>query len=170
MRMWRTAIAVVCVGSTVGFGTRAGADDGWRRVRIEGGIESDNPTATPFSCDAAGHCVVGLSSVNTYTGGLAGSSASRSSVAFDQASGLASITGFELITGHVAGCGDGSFTALGAITRLLQSPGTGSVEVVAGSGSGDLVGLSGRGSFSVTPTGPTSATSTFSLVLRCRHR
>jgi Protein of unknown function (DUF3224) len=108
--------------------------------------------------------------VNTYAGGLAGSSASRSSVALDQASGLVSITGFELFTGHVAGCGDGSFTGLGEITRLLQSPGTGTFEVVAGSGSGDLVGLSGRGTFSVTPTGPTSATSTFTMQLRCRHR
>jgi hypothetical protein len=33
-----------------------------------------------------------------------------------------------------------------------------------------LVGLSGRGTFSVTPTGPTSATSTFTMQLRCRHR
>ena len=113
---------------------------------------------------------MGLSSVNIYTGGLAGSAASRSSVAYDQTTGLVSITGFELFTGHVAGCGDGSFTSLAAITRPLQSPGTGTSEVVVGSGSGDLTGLRGRGTFSVTPTGPTSATSTFSLELRCRRR
>jgi hypothetical protein len=47
MRIVRAVMAVACLATTVGFATRAGADDGWRRVRIEGVIESDNPTATP---------------------------------------------------------------------------------------------------------------------------
>ena len=170
MARWATVAVAATVGLLgVGMGGRASADDGWHRVRIEGTIESDNPTVGPLACDLANHCVVNLSSVNVWGGGLAGSTASRSAVALDQSTGLASIEGFELFTGQVAGCGDGSFTMTGAITRLLQSPGVGTLVIVAGSGSGALAGITGRGTFSVTPTGPTSAASTFTIAARCRR-
>ena len=170
MTRWATVGVAAAIGLLgVGVAGRASADGGWHRVRIDGAIESDNPTVGPFACDAANHCVVNLSAVNAWSGGLAGSSASRSALVLDQSTGLASIEDFELFTGHVAGCGDGSFTLAGAITRLLQSPGAGTLAIVADSGSGALAGISGKGTFSVTPTGPTSASSTFTLTVRCRR-
>ena len=156
---------VITVG--VGSGGQAAAQNGQQRNRIGGQIESDAQTVLSTVCDPAGHCVISTSAVNQWTGGLDGTTESRSVIALDQATGQASIQSFELFTGTVEGCGEGSFTMAGNITRLLSAPGTGKLVVVEGSGSGQLQGISGRGTFSVTPTGPASATSTFTLDLRC---
>jgi hypothetical protein len=154
--------------ASVGLAPRAGADDGGRPSRVSGAIEFADPVVSPLSCDAALHCVVGLSATNQWSGGLQGTSSSREIIAVDQTTGWATFESFELFTGHVQGCGDGSFTMRGSISRSFPSPGTGTLEVLPGTGSGDLAGVRGRGTFSVTPTGPTSATSTFVLDLRCR--
>ena len=167
--MTRWAATAMAVVITVGVGSagQAAADNGRQRNRIDGQIESDSQTVLSSVCDPAGHCVISTSAVNQWIGGLDGATESRSVIALDQATGQASIQTFELFTGTVEGCGQGSFTMSAHITRLLSATGTGRLTVVEGSGSGQLQGISGRGTFAVTPTGPASATSTFSLDLRC---
>ena len=153
---------------TVGVGSAGhAAAGGGHHQRTVGQIESDSQTVLSTACDPAGHCVISTSATNQWTGGLDGTTESRSAIALDEATGKASIQSFELFTGTVDGCGDGSFTLAANITRLLSAPGQGTLLVVPGSGSGRLEGISGVGTFAVTPTGPSSATSTFTLELRC---
>jgi len=166
-RRTATAMAMAMV-AVVGIGSSGHASADGRHNRIGGQIVSDAQTVVSTVCDPAGHCVISTSAVNQWTGGLEGATESRSVIALDQATGNASIQTFELFTGTVEGCGEGSFTMAGNITRALSAPGTGTLLVVAGSGSGQLQGISGRGTFAVTPTGPSSATSTFKLDLRCQ--
>jgi len=152
----------------VGPAGHASAGGGRQRHQIDGQIQSDAQTVLSSACDPTGHCVISTSAVNQWTGGLDGATESRSVIALDQANGDASIQTFELFTGAVRGCGEGSFTMAANITRNLSAMGTGTLSVVPGSGSGTLQGITGHGSFTVTPTGPASATSTYTLIVRCQ--
>ncbi len=170
MRTWvmksTTSLAVAGL-LTASSGGLVTADAGGHTVRIEGSLVSGQPTLTDYVCDAGGHCVGNVSLQVEWQGGLSGTSQSRSALAYEPGTSMASFTAFDLFTGDVAGCGHGSMTIVGAITRPLLSPGTGTLSVLEGTGSGDLAGISGQGTYSVTPTSPTTATAEFSLKLRC---
>jgi len=126
-------------------------------------------TTTPGApaCDPTGRCVVPWQSTSAVTGGLQGEALSFGSlVTDDPAAGTYTSTHYALFTGAVEGCGSG--TVVFYFPPVAGSPGAfrGRIEVHAGSGTGDLAGLRGSGTYQVTPSATGSLTE-LTLKLRC---
>ena len=164
---------VVAVASTgllagaVKAGTATADTSNSAPIHVKGELTAPPATAVGLDCNVAGACIANVASTNTWTGGLTGTSESRDSVAGD-VKGNVTFVSFDLFTGHVQGCGDGSIIIQGHITRPFTQPGQGTLEVVKNTGSGGLAKLTGQGTFYVVPDpGGSSATSTYSMTLSC---
>lgn len=163
------AVLAILASTGIASAESPGQDTpGTIRARVEGAIVSGPPSVSAPTCDGA-TCVFGMESENSWAGGMAGVSHARAAVTLLQQSGVGDFVAFDLFVGTVEGCGAGSFVLRGHVSRPLADSGSGTLEVVEGSGSGDLTGMTGDGTLTVTPTGPTTATSEYSLSLKCRR-
>jgi hypothetical protein len=104
-------------------------------------------------------CIESLTGTNTLTGDFVGTDLIEVSVLV-YADGSSNFTDYESWTGTVTGHGTGSFILL-ETDGILHADGsaTTKVRIVNGTGTGDLAGITGRGSFS-TATGAEVTTMT----------
>lgn len=122
------------------------------------------------ACTAnADQCIVFRAATTTLTGGLEGTAAGRvgawAAIEGGQP-GESVLAGVQLFTGTVEGCGTGSFawTVVGQLTAT--PPFESELRIIDGSGTGELTGLSGRGSASLDGMEPVNGTISFRI--RCR--
>ncbi len=141
-----------------------------RRVKVEWSAESTAPSIGAIQCDAAGRCIATYTLESTYVGDLEAVSSTTGTLMVDQQSGVSEGSSYNLITGTIAGCGTGSFIVrLPSFESHPPDPVVADGDIVAGSGTGDLVGLSGRYSATFTTLADGSGVSTGNLKVRCSH-
>ena len=107
----------------------------------------DPSTGLPYAGDPA--CVASIGGTYTLTGDLVGTEFETDSMVF-WPDGAISFTGYGMYTGTLKGHGTGSFVALDYDGYTAPPPNgveTGTLRIVDGTGTGDLVGISGSGSF-----------------------
>jgi hypothetical protein len=102
----------------------------------------DPSTGLPYVGDAA--CIGIETTTGTFSGDIEGTYLAEIDFAV-LADGEAPFTSFETITGTVAGHGSGSFTVLEVDTISPSGELTGRWRVIERSGTGDLVGITGKG-------------------------
>lgn len=155
-------------------GTLAGLAGAGELSRSRGGTVTAQAVQTgevsaPFCTSDRLQCVSFRAASTTLTGELQGTGTGRVGVwsAIENGQvGASDLEGVQLFTGTVAGCGSGSFAwALSGQTSGAP-PFETQLRIIAGSGSGELSGISGRGSSSLSGTGPLTGTITFRV--HCR--
>ena len=116
----------------------------------------DYPNGDPGTCDPATYlpkdsdpaCVAYVAAAETLAGDLVGTELEEDSLVGWPDGGY-SITGYEMYTATLKGRGTGSFVALAYDGYLAPPPNgfaTAKLRIVDGTGTGDLVGISGSGS------------------------
>lgn len=163
------AAAVALLGGALAG--MAGAEDshhGREGGQVVAQVSQSGVTSEPSCTTSRDQCIAFRASSTTLEGGLRGTAIGRVGawVAVENGQPGASVLGgVQLFTGTVEGCGTGSFawTVLGQQT---DSPTFESqLRIIDGSGSGELSGISGKGSASLSGDGP--VTGTISFRLRC---
>lgn len=165
MRRSRTFIAVVgllVVGSTAL--PTAGASQGM--IDVVGLVVGPDPLHGAPACDAVGRCVLTVESTAEVTGGLLGSTSSAGALMFNAATNTYLTTQYTLFTGTIEGCGSGTVMMRSPEVSGSQRPFAGNIEVMLGTGTNDLRGINGGGTYRVTKDGNTYR-STWTLRLRC---
>jgi hypothetical protein len=116
-------------------------------------------------CAPASSCVVPFSLLGSATGDFEGRSAQTGGGA-RLADGSLYANSTLVFTGSIRGCGDG--------TVVMRSTGfnrggeiSGTIEIVEGSGTGDLAGLTGDGPVTSGEAGPDGSSGTVAMRIRC---
>lgn len=160
------AAAALIGGALAGM---AGADDGGHRRnggQVVAQVSQSGVSSEPTCTTSRDQCIAFRASSTTLNGGLQGTANGRVGAWVAVESGASVLAGVQLFTGSVEGCGTGSF-AWTVVGELTDSPTFESqLRIIDGSGSGELTGISGRGSASLTGDGPVSGTISFRV--RCR--
>lgn len=117
-----------------------------RAVKAEFTAESTPTSIGAIECSVAGHCIATYTIASTaYHGDVEATSITTGTLGIDQATGAFEGSSYQLITGSVAGCGSGSFIVrLPSFIGRPPEPVTGRGEIVPGSGTGRLTGITGR--------------------------
>jgi hypothetical protein len=113
----------------------------------------------PFDDEAAAAKVTSAKVSKTYAGDIEGTSFTEWLMAYDE-DGTAVFVGLERISGCVGGK-SGSFV-LRHTGQFEGGAATADLQVVKGSGSGELAGISGNGDFVADPSGRVNLDLTFS--------
>lgn len=169
----RRIIASLLLGlPLLGLGARADADAGRRGFRTfpysataTGGVTTEATTI----CDNAGHCVtLNTETGTTFGGDLIGTGVTGSAVAISE-SGVLVINNTATVSGGVRQCGSGTFLySVRGILDLTQSTLlVYTLDIVPGTGTGDLVGITGRAIGRVDLAVP-GASPTVTGTVRCR--
>lgn len=166
----RRAMAFAAICSTAFIGsTVAGADAAaTRTLRITATASAGQATTATPACDPVGRCVVGWSNTADVVGGMTGEDRSFGSIVIDQATFQYSSTHLSLFTGTITGCGTGTVALHFPLVDGGPAPFSGALEIRPGSGTGGLVGMTGEGTYRVTP-GATGSTTDLSLRVKCRR-
>lgn len=160
------SVTVPLSGAVASDGTRGAAHS----VRVAGTGASDPNVPIGVSCDATGRCLVSTLVPGSITGGVAGPTVTRGAAYGDTTTGDYFGGSVIMITGTVAGCGEGSMTmSLGDFSGNLALPAAATGVVVPGSGTGALAGVTGRGEFHFSPGVGGAGTYSYSMKLRCRR-
>ncbi len=137
-------------------------------VNVEWSAVSTPAAIGVIQCDAGGRCIATYTTESTYTGGVEATSITTGTLMLDSATGAASGSSYNLITGTIEGCGTGSFIVrLPSFDSHPPEPIVARGEVVAGSGTGELVGLSGRYQATFTTLADGSGTAVGEMKVRC---
>ena len=166
-------LALAALSATVplsGSAASAGPRGGTRAVRVEGTGVSDPNVPIGVSCDATGRCLASTLVPGSVAGDVAGLTITRGAAYADTTTGDYFGGSVIMITGAVAGCGEGSMTlSLGDFSGNLALPAVATGVVVPGSGTAALAGVTGRADFHFSPGASGAGTYTYSMKLRCRR-
>jgi hypothetical protein len=166
--MRRLVLSGITVGALlVGvLGVPAGASNGFRVVKVDS-ISTSSPATllgTP-TCDPVGHCLVSYTVTAQLTGGQQGTLVNDGTLWLENGFSTFDAEIIGLFSGHVDGCGTGTMAVSFPFTVASSQPFSGRDEVVPGSGTGDLTGISGSGTYTFDPsTGASEGTAQ----LKCR--
>ena len=158
-------VGVVLLGSTAVSADASGAR---RPVRVE--AETTNPVPVPkfLACDATNqHCLISYDTTSQVVGDMRGTVVSSGSLNADLSQGTYQTTLLGMFTGEIDGCGSGTLALSWPLVAGGSAAFSGDLDVVEGSGTAGLAGVSGSGSFAVTP-GDAANTTVYRLRLRCR--
>lgn len=170
-KRWTGLAATVAVAAIIGTAGAVGANEAGgprRTVRLTAQQQNTALVTTEPTCIPAGQCLAYSQSQVTYTGELSGSASNRFALWAQLEEGRpvrTSLNGILLFTGTVAGCGTGTFAFRSAGDFTSTPPYINRLEVIDGTGTGDLEGITGRGETSLDGT-PPSGTVTWRF--RCR--
>jgi len=165
MRLRNLVIVLAIILPTVGLGGNALAEGNgqYKKVPVSFTGGPDNPGAVPgglltTNCTSGGACVSGFNfgTGGTVAGDLVGDYVEVFAVGSPVGGGRSILTGTGGFTGSVGRCGTGSFVF--SESGVVKADGSyeGTQTIFAGSGTGDLVGISGsweQSSSSATLTG-----------------
>src|SRR5690349_14965494 len=123
-------------------------------MRATGTFEVANFTPAPVPTgDVKTAVPVGVATMTkTFAGEISGRSSTLFTAAFDQATGVGTYVAMESFEGSIAGLA-GTVNFAHSATTLGDSREAEFFVIVPGSGTGDLVGLSGTGGLAVDPDG-----------------
>jgi hypothetical protein len=119
------------------------------------------------ACDASGKCVTTVTVGSAVTGDLQGTASSVAALMFDSVTHAYLIMQYSLFTGTVEGCGDGSLIMRLPEVRLEQTIVKGRVDVLPDTGTNELTGLFGGGTYTAVQDAAGLYTTTMSLTLHC---
>ena len=152
MRLRNVAVAVAVILPTVGLGGNALADGNgqFKKVPVSFGPGPDLPGAVPggdlaTDCTTGGVCVYAFhfGTGGTVTGDLMGDYVEVFAVGAPVGGGRAILTGTGGFTGSVKRCGTGSFVWTESSVVGADGSSKGTQTIFPGSGTGDLVGITG---------------------------
>ena len=137
-----------------------------RGHRENGGIDGGDDDVGPHC--SGGDCTQPYWVAAQQTGGLDGTLVNNGTLLLDGSPGFeVSIIG--VFTGTVQGCGTGSFALSFPLTKgSATTPFSGAEVIVPGSGTGELAGISGAGTYTFDPLGGSNGTSTGSMTVLCK--
>ncbi len=163
------ALALVTLAAGVGgVGVaRAEGSSKTRNVRVEATAVSPAGTNGQPACDPGGRCLVATGITATYSGGITGTSTANGVIHVDPTTFAYQGTSMELLTVSVGGCGTGSFVVHYPLFTGAPAPTRIRGVIVAGTGTGELAGISGTIDGTYTP-GPAGSSSSITLRAKCR--
>lgn len=170
----RSSIAVLTstlLAASVGlWASNADAIGRARWVHVEFEAATPAPVFDETSCDPSGRCLISYSiGTGTLTGDAQGEIVSYGTMYFDPVALRYTGSSYQLFTGHVDGCGDGTFVmALPSFKGGVLTPTTASGEVVVGSGTGELAGVKGKVTDVFTTLADGSGATTGDVMLWCK--
>ncbi len=149
------------------FAARAGAGSSWHVVTVKTAGSTGVTTLWDPHC-SGGDCTQPYWVAAQQTGGLDGTLVNNGTLLLDGSPGFeVSIIG--VFTGTVQGCGTGSFALSFPLTKgSATTPFSGAEVIVPGSGTGELTGITGAGTYTFDPLGGSNGTSTGSMTVLCK--
>jgi hypothetical protein len=169
--MRRILLGVCALVGLIGgpFASNVAAGGGhWHVVRVQTSASSPPATILPGSptCTPSG-CLESYTVTAQQTGGLDGTVTNNGTLWLESDAAVSfNVTILGLFTGTVQGCGQGTMLMYYPLTSgAFTAAFSGRVEIVSGSGTGGLAGISGAGSYEFNPAdGSSQAT----LTARCK--
>lgn len=119
------------------------------------------------ACDVSGKCVTTVTVSSTVTGDLQGAASTVAALMFDSVTQKYLIMQYTLFTGTVDGCGDGSLIMRLPEVSLEQTIAKGRIDVLPDTGTNELTGVFGGGTYTATQDAGGLYTTTMSLTLHC---
>lgn len=121
-------------------------------------------------CDPAGKCVATVTLSSAVTGDMQGTASTVAALMFDSVTQRYLIMQYSLFTGTVDGCGDGSLIMRLPEVRLDPTIAKGRVDVLPDTGTNELTGLFGGGTYTATQDAAGLYVTTMSLTLHCPRK
>lgn len=122
------------------------------------------------ACDTSGKCVTTVTLSSNVTGDLQGASSTVAALMFDSVTQKYLVMQYALFTGAVDGCGDGSLIMRLPEVSLGQQVVKGRVDVLPDTGTNELSGVFGGGTYTAVQDAAGLYTTTMSLTLHCSGR
>jgi hypothetical protein len=145
MKLKPTIVSIAAIAALSVSGTAAAGGSGHVRFKtVRAHIQPTDLVSTAITpvCDAGGTCVYTSTTTATQTGDLVGSTVEADAGGFVDTAFHQTVLG--TFTGDFEGCGSGTFLYSGQRTIDAGGDIAATYVVVAGSGTGDLAGISGR--------------------------
>ena len=140
-----------------------------RELEVTAKLVGPDPVHGTPACDPAGRCVLTVAGAAEVTGDLVGGTANAGALMFNSATNTYLTMQYTLFTGTIAGCGTGTMLLRSPEVRGSQRPFSGKIEVILGTGTADLRGVMGSGTYTVAKDGAVYV-SVWSLRLHCPQR
>jgi Protein of unknown function (DUF3224) len=160
------SVALALIAVPFANPVRSAASDHMRTLKLTTSSVSGAPTIGAPTCDPSGHCQLGYAITSTFSGDLTGTSKTDGVTFVDPATLILKGTSMNLFSGSVKGCGTGTFVMHYPLFDGVPGPYSVSGVILEGSGTGDLVGITGTLDSDYVPD-PVAPTSQTRLKVRC---